>query len=39
VKLPFLSQPLNLAEQDKDKDKEGRHSEGHNFGKHEKDGD
>jgi cytochrome b len=32
VRLPFLSQPLKLAEQDKDNDKEGHHS-----GKHEKD--
>jgi hypothetical protein len=37
VKLPFLSQPLNLAEQDKDK--EGNRSEGGHSGKHEKDDD
>lgn len=37
VKLPFLSQPLNLAEQDKDM--EGHHSEGDHSGKHEQDED
>ena len=37
VKLPFLSQPLQLGEQDKDK--EGHHSAGHHSGKHEEDDD